>query len=77
MAFGYLLFSLVLNLIAYAIMPKPQTENPKPSTDIKVPSIQEGQEIPVVFGTMEISPFVGWFGHLRTRAIRAESGGKK
>lgn len=69
MAFEYLLISLALNLLAYALMPKPQVRRPEPVTEIKVPSIQEGKEIPVVFGKMEMSPFVAWYGDLNVVPI--------
>lgn len=78
MAFGfeYLLISLALNFLAFALMPKPQIKKPEAVTDIKIPSIEEGKEIPVVFGTMELAPFVAWYGDLTVEPI-VERGPRK
>lgn len=76
MVFWNIVAAIVLNLIAYALMPKPQTQKPKALEDVRVPSIEEGKEIPVIFGTMEVSPFIGWYGNFRTEAIKADSGKK-
>lgn len=67
---------VVLNLITYALMPKPQNRKPESIDASKIPSVEEGKEIPVVFGTVELSPFVAWFGDLKTQPIYAQ-GGKK
>ena len=76
MVFWNIVAAIVLNLIAYALMPKPQTQKPKALEDVRVPSIEEGKEIPVIFGTMEVAPFIGWYGGFRSEAIK-ESQDKK
>lgn len=72
---NYFVIWLVTSLISYVLAPKPATEKPKGLSDIKIPTVEEGTEIPVIFGTVEVSPFVAWYGDLRTEEIK--KGGKK
>ncbi|NYZ69101.1 hypothetical protein H0A36_24070 [Endozoicomonas sp. SM1973] len=65
-----------LVLVAVSMRPKQQDQTPV-AKDVKIPTNEEGTEIPVVFGTRDIdSPMNGWYGHLRTVPIR-KKGGKK
>ena len=68
----------VIALVAsYALTPKPQNAPAAGINEIKVPTADEGREIPVLFGCREIkSPNVVWYGDLKTKAIKAK-GGKK
>lgn len=75
MVWNYVLTWIVTTLISYLLTPKPQTEPPASLQDVKIPSVDEGKAIPVVFGRMETSPFVAWYGDFSQQAI--ESGGKK
>lgn len=64
--------------ISIALMPKPQnTTKPAGLGDFNVPTAEEGREIPVLFGTRDITgPNVVWYGDLRTVAVK-KKGGKK
>jgi len=60
--FGFLLpllqsflFSLLVSVIAYAIMPKPKREKPEAARDLEAPLSQAGIPIPVVFGDIRIT----------------------
>ncbi len=68
---------LVAFVVAYTTMPKPQTQKPAGLDEFKAPTAESGREIPVLFGTKEMSgPNVVWYGHLASRAIK-KKGGKK
>lgn len=60
--FIYFLISLALNVVAYAIMPKPSA--PKPSVeDFKNPTASAGRPVPVVFGEVLCTgPNYLWYG---------------
>lgn len=73
----YIAVFIVALVVSYATMPKPQSQPPAGLGDIKVPTAEEGREIPVLFGTRDLeSPNVVWYGDLKTVAIR-KKGGKK
>jgi hypothetical protein len=61
-------------VLAYALTPKPKIPKDRaPATidDFDFPTAEDGREIPVLFGTREVSgPNVVWFGDLRTGRIR-------
>src|SRR3954471_22441643 len=60
--------SYFLNLV---LAPKPQNAKPASLADFDIPTAEEGIEIPVVFGTVNIrNPNVMWYGDLDTDAIR-------
>lgn len=64
-------------VLSYLLSPKPKVTNAQVETDIDAPIAEVGTEIPVLFGTREISaPNVVWYGDLRTVAIK-KKGGKK
>ena len=76
MIWWYIAVFVVALLVAYNI-PKPQAQKPAGLGDIQVPTASESREIPVLFGTREISgPNVVWYGDLSTTAIK-KKGGKK
>jgi len=67
----------VMLFATYALAPKAQSTPPPGMDQIKVPTAEEGREIPVLFGCREIkSPNVVWYGDMRTNAIKSK-GGKK
>lgn len=73
----YIAVFAVALVVAYAYAPKPQSQPPAGLGDVKVPTAEEGREIPVLFGTRYIEgPNVVWYGDLKTVAIR-KKGGKK
>jgi hypothetical protein len=49
-----LLLAVAVNVVAYLIMPKPKVAKPEASQDLDSPTSEEGQPIPVVFGTVTI-----------------------
>lgn len=64
-------------VVSYMITPKPQARPPAGIDEFRIPTAQEGREIPVLFGTKDIvSPNIVWYGDLRVQAIR-KRGGKK
>lgn len=70
---------VVTTLISYVLTPKPKYNAPTAAGlgDFTVPTAQEGREIPVLFGTRDISgPNVVWYGDLRVVPVQ-KSGGKK
>jgi len=58
--------------LSYYTRPKPPEAQPAGTlADIKVPTAEEGREIPVLFGTRDISnQNCVWYGNLKTRAIK-------
>jgi len=73
----YIAVFVVALVVAYATMPKPQSQPPAGLGDIKAPTAEEGREIPVLFGTRDLEgPNVVWYGDFRAVAIR-KKGGKK
>ena len=75
MVWNYVILWVVTSLISYLLAPKPQTQKPSSLEDIEIPSVDEGKEIPVIFGRMEVSPFVSWYGDFSQQEI--VEGGKK
>jgi hypothetical protein len=64
-------------VLAYAFMPKPQTQKPPGMNEVQAPTAEVGREIPVLFGTRDIEgPNVVWYGDIRLVAIKSK-GGKK
>lgn len=47
-----LIVGVVLNIIAYLLMPKPKVEQPPSTEDLQEPTSEAGRPIPVVFGTI-------------------------
>lgn len=65
MIFWYVVWAVVAVVAAAVLMPKPSQSNAKPPgfSEIDAPTAEEGREIPVLFGTVEIeSPNVVWYG---------------
>lgn len=77
MVWPYVIAFVVALVVSIAMTPKPQSQPPAGLGDFKVPTAEEGREIPVVFGTRDIQgPNVVWYGHLKTVAVK-KKGGKK
>jgi hypothetical protein len=63
---------LVTAVLAYALRPKPVYKVPTPATidDFEAPTAEEGREIPVLFGSREVTgPNVVWYGDLGVEPI--------
>ena len=72
----YVVVFIVALVVAYAMTPKPDSQNAKVGT-IEAPTADEGREIPVLFGTRDIKQSnVVWYGDIKTVAIK-KKGGKK
>lgn len=68
---------VVTAIISYALTPKPKGPKAAGLSDFQVPTAEIGREIPVLFGTRDITgPNVVWYGDLKTKAVKAK-GGKK
>lgn len=77
MAWFYLIYFIVALVITFAMQPKPQSQKAAGLGDIQAPTAEEGREIPVLFGTKEVTgPNVVWYGDLAVVAIK-KKGGKK
>lgn len=61
--------------LSYLAQPQQPTTKVQPG-DLSVPTTDEGKEMPVLFGTKEISMNIVWHGHRRVQAIK-KRGGKK
>lgn len=68
----------VLSVVAsIALQPRPQRAKAPGLDDLQVPTAEEGREIPVLFGTRDISaPNVVWWGDLKTKKIKKTGGFK-
>lgn len=72
-----LLIWVIVTLISWALMPKPQNAKPAHLEDFQVPTAEDGRTIPWLFGTRDVpDPNCVWYGHLKSKAITAK-GGKK
>ena len=65
---------LLVLLIIAAVLFQPDVQQPSPE-EFKSPSIREGKEIPVLFGTNDVKDYtVVWLGDVSTVAIRKKGG---
>jgi hypothetical protein len=63
---------VVSMVVSYAMQPKPQAQPPAGLGEFNVPTAEVGREIPVLFGTRDMSgPNVVWYGDLRTEAVKS------
>lgn len=73
----YIIAWIVAAVAVFLLMPKPETQKPEAVDEIDMPVAKDGKEIPVLFGTRDISgPNVVWYGNIRTKEHKV-SGGKK
>lgn len=69
--------SVGMAVLSYLLQPKPPGVAAAGFDDFEVPTAEEGREIPVLFGTRDITGAnVVWYGNLRNKAIK-KKGGKK
>lgn len=74
-----ILIGIALQVIAYAIMPKPKQPQPPETKDLEDPTVEAGRPIPVAFGSVRIQGLnLVWFGDKETvlREVK-DTGGKK
>lgn len=70
MAWVYAIYFVVAFVLAYAMSPKPQNAKPAGLGEFQVPTAEVGREIPVLFGTRDISgPNVVWYGDYRMQSV--------
>jgi hypothetical protein len=80
MAFGPVSFfvafvvSLVINVIAYVLMPKPKGPKPDEVKEMDAPVAERGKPVPVVFGTVWIKEAnVLWYGDKETNTYEVNA----
>lgn len=75
--FVRLLIGLALSYISYLLTPKPEEPKPAKLSDLDIPKVEEGSEVPVAEGSPWIKAMqVHAYGDFDTKKIKA-SGGKK
>lgn len=72
----YVALLILSFILTYFLSPKPNIPKIEPR-DVEIPKAEEGTPIPVVFGTVWIrDPVVGWWGDVKTVAVKSKSGKK-
>jgi len=72
----YLVFAVVVVVLAIALQPKIPQAKPAELSEIDVPTAEQGKPISKVFGRVVVkSPNVVWYGDLGYNKIKS-SGGK-
>lgn len=75
MGWWFLVMLVVSVGLQYLMSPKPKKPKPAGLDEFNVPTAEVGRDIPVLFGTKEVSgPNVVWHGHFRKKAIKKSSG---
>jgi hypothetical protein len=74
-----LLLNLAIQLVAYAIMPKPKKPKPPEVRDMENPTAEAGRELPVVFGSVRVQGLNLLSFHDKETVMRKvpKQGGKK
>lgn len=63
-----LLISIALNVVAYALMPRPRSGKSESVQDLENPTAEAGKPLPVIFGEITIKdPNVLWYGDKMTK----------
>lgn len=71
----YLVYAIIVVILAVALQPKPPVPTPPSLSDIDVPTAEEGRPIPKVFGRYLVkSPNIVWYGDLGYNEVKAEGG---
>jgi flagellar basal body-associated protein FliL len=66
-----IIIALVLNVVAYLIMPKPKTSKPEAAKDLENPTAEAGRPLPVIFGTVTVKGLnILWYGDKNTRTYK-------
>ena len=63
-----IIINIVLSIILIALRPKVDLD--QGPSDFRPPAPREGEPIPVVFGTVKVSPSVTWFGDVEARELK-------
>lgn len=76
--FVQLLIGLVINVVAYLILPKPKTEKPPAAADLDDPVAEAGKPLPVLSGSMTIKGLnIMYWGEKQKVTRNVSTGGKK
>ena len=68
-----LLIGLVLNIVAYALAPKPKAPKPEAASDLNSPTAAAGRPLPVVFGSITVKGLnFLWYGDKSKREYEVE-----
>lgn len=71
----FLIYMIIVIIIAVALMPKPPGVKPATLSEIDAPTAEQGKPIPKVFGTYVVqSPNIVWYGDLSYTKIESEGG---
>ncbi len=70
---GLLLMLVVSSIITILLRPKIEADD-KP-VDFRPPEPREGEPINIIFGTVKVSPMIGWFGDVHGRHVVSKEGG--
>lgn len=66
--------SVVINIVAYVLMPKPKGPKPDAVAQMDNPTADAGKPIPVVFGTVWMKePNILWFGDKGTNTYQVNA----
>lgn len=69
---AYVVYAIVVVILAIALRPKPPGQKPPSLGDIDVPTAEQGRPIPKIFGTYVVqSPNVTWYGDLGYSKIKS------
>lgn len=60
-----LAIAVAVNVVAYALMPKPRTSTSRQAQDLREPTAEAGKPVPVAFGEITVlSPNVLYYGDI-------------
>lgn len=66
--------ALVVNIVAYLIMPKPKGPKPEAARDLEAPTADHGRPIPVVFGTVTVKGLNAlWYGEVGSNSYEVKA----
>lgn len=72
---AYLIYAVIVVIIAVALVPKPPGQTPPSLSEIDVPTAQQGKPVPKVFGQRIVqSPNIVWYGDLGYNKIESKGG---
>lgn len=71
----YVLYALVVIVLAVVLMPKPPAQKPPALTDLTAPTVKQGKPVAKVFGRKIVSgTSIVWYGDLAYNDVRAKGG---
>ena len=72
---GYLVFSVIVVILAFALQPSPPKQKVPSLSDLNIPTVGQGKPIPKVFGQRIVqSPSIVWYGDLGYNKVKADGG---